>query len=181
MWLTSKIRQVLLVLKPGTVTLDYPRSPRPAPEGFRGQPVWDHTKCVGCGGCASHCPARTILTRDLCPEIRILLYDGARCTYCGRCADVCPEKAITMSADFELATGDRNDVTQSLELFMLTCQRCGRCHDMETKNVLDKLDLRGFRYDSLEARTVLRKTTDRFDPLLLDATERIKRPERVGD
>ncbi len=181
MWLASKVRQVLLVLKPGKVTLDYPRSARPAPEGFRGRPVWDHAKCIGCGGCANHCPARTILNRDLCPEIRVLFYDGARCTYCGRCADVCPEKAIAMSGEFELATGDRADVTQSLELFMLTCQRCGRCYDMETRNVLDKLDLRGFRYDSLEARTVVRKTTDRLDPHLLDATERIERPESTGD
>jgi hydrogenase-4 component H len=86
-----------------------------------------------------------------------------------------------MSGDFELATGDPNDVTQSLELFMLTCRRCGRCYDMETTNVIDKLDLRGYRYDSLEARTVVRKTTDdRLDPLLLDATERVRRPERAG-
>ncbi len=47
---------------------------------------------------------------------------------------------------------------------MLTCQRCGRCYDMETTNVIDKLGLTGFRYDSLEARTVLRRTTDSFEP-----------------
>ena len=104
MWLVSKIKQVLMVAKPGVVTLKYPFEPRPVPEGFRGVPHWDHTKCVGCGGCANHCPARTILVRDLCQEIRVLLYDGARCTYCGRCADVCPEKAIVMTPRFEQAT-----------------------------------------------------------------------------
>ena len=180
MWLTSKIRQLLLVLRPGKVTLKYPFVPRPAPEGFRGQPRWDHTKCVGCGGCANRCPARTILLRDPCQEIRILLYDGARCMYCGRCADLCPEKAIVMSGEFELATGDRNDVTQNLELFMLTCQRCGRCFDMETSNVIDKLDLKGFRYDSLEARTVLRRTSERLEPGLLARTERVPRPSAAG-
>ena len=180
MWLTSKIKQVLLVLKPGKVTLNYPAESRPVPEGFRGQPAWDHTKCIGCGGCANHCPARTILTRDICPEIRILFYDGARCTYCGRCADVCPEKAIVVSSEFELATGDRNDITQSLELFMLTCQRCGRCYDLEIKNAIDKLDLRGYRYDSLEARTVIRRSTDRFAPDVLGATEAFRRPDRIG-
>ncbi|MCK7478175.1 MAG: 4Fe-4S binding protein [Candidatus Moduliflexus flocculans] len=121
-----------MVAKPGVVTLKYPFEPRPAPENFRGAPHWDHTKCIGCGGCANHCPARTIMVRDLCQEIRVLLYDGSRCTYCGRCADVCPEKAIAMSDRFEQATDDRNDITETLELFMLTCQRCGRCYDMET-------------------------------------------------
>jgi hydrogenase-4 component H len=121
------------------------------------------------------------MVRDLCQEIRILLYDGARCMYCGRCADLCPEKAIAMTDRFELATGDRNDITESLELFMLTCQRCGRCFDMETGSVIDKLDLKGYRYDSLEARTVVRRATDRFEPKELDKTERYERPGRTGD
>ena len=180
MWLASKIKQVVLALKPGTVTLKYPAEPRPAPKNFRGQPVWDHTKCIGCAGCADHCPARTILLRDVCQDLRVLLYDGARCMYCGRCADLCPEKAIVMSPDFELATGDRNDVTQSLELFMLTCNRCSRCFDMEIKNAIDKLGLRGYRYDSLEARTVLRRTTDRLAPEVLDETGTFSRPEKIG-
>ena len=37
MWLTSKIKQVLMVLKPGVVTLKYPFEPRPAPEGLPGR------------------------------------------------------------------------------------------------------------------------------------------------
>jgi hydrogenase-4 component H len=179
MWLTSKIKQVLLVLKPGVVTLKYPFVPRPAPENFRGAPYWDHTKCVGCGGCSNHCPARTIMVRDICQEIRVMLYDGSRCTYCGRCADVCPEEAITMTKNYELATGDKNDITETMELFMLTCQRCGRCYEMETTNAIDRMDLRGYRYDNLEQRTVIRKTTDQFDPNVLRETAQYKRPEKI--
>jgi len=178
MWLTSKIKQLLLVLQPGTVTLKYPSEPRPAPGDFRGAPTWDHARCIGCGGCANRCPARTILVRDICQEIRVLFYDGSRCTYCGRCAEVCPEDAITMTDRYELATDDRNDVTENLELFMLTCQRCGRCFDLETGNLLDRLDLRGYRYDSLQARTVLRRTSDRFDAAVLADTEDYRRPEK---
>lgn len=181
MWLASKMKQIVLALKPGTVTLPYPFEARPAPKDFRGRPSWDHTKCLGCGGCANHCPARTILVRDLCQDIRVLLYDGARCTYCGRCADLCPEKAIVMTPEFELAAGDRNDLTQTLELFMLTCNRCGRCFDMETTNLIDKLDLRGYRYDSLESRVVIRRTTDQFEPRILDETEIVARPDRAGE
>jgi len=176
MWLTSKIKQILMVLKPGVVTLKYPFEPRPVAKDFRGQPAWDHHKCVGCGGCAAHCPARTILVRDICQELRIMIYDGARCAYCGRCADVCPEDAIVMTEQFELATGDRDDITVTMELFMLTCQRCGRCYNMETTNMIDKMELKGFRYDHLEMRAVIPKATERFDAKTLEATERYERP-----
>ena len=181
MWLTSKIKQVILVIKAGTVTKKYPYVDESAPECFRGAPHWDHTLCVGCGGCADHCPARTILIRDLCQEIRVMMYDGARCTYCGRCADLCPEKAIEMTGEFELATDDRNDVTESLELFMLTCSRCGRCYDMENNNVIDRMQLHGYKYDNLETRAFIKSTTDRFEPEELTKSKKHKRPEKIGE
>jgi len=177
-WLTSKIKQVLMVLKPGKVTLGYPFTPNPAPRDFRGQPYWDHHKCIGCGGCAAHCPARTILVRDLCQELRVMLYDSSRCTYCGRCADVCPESAITMTDKFKLATGDREDLTERMELFMLTCQRCGRCYNMETENIIDKMDLKGYRYDNLDARALIPKATECIDTAVLSETETYQRPAK---
>lgn len=179
MWLTSKIKQVLMVLKPGVVTLRYPFEPHPVPENFRGQPHWDHHKCVGCGACSNHCSARCILVRDICQEIRVMLYDGSRCTYCGRCAEVCPEDAITMTDQYELATENKQDITERLELFMLTCQRCGRCYDMENTNLIDRLDLRGYRYDSLETRALIRKTTEHFDEKILKETENYQRPTKL--
>jgi hydrogenase-4 component H len=177
-WLTSKIKQVLMVLKPGVVTLNYPFEPHPVAKDFRGQPSWDHHKCVGCGGCAAHCPARTIMIRDVCQDLRIMLYDGSRCTYCGRCADVCPEDAITMTEQYELATNDKNDITVNMELFMLTCQRCGRCYNMETTNMIDKMGMRGFRYDSLEARAVIPKVSEHFDDKMLEESDHYKRPQK---
>lgn len=167
-----------MVLKPGVVTLNYPFEPHPAPKNFRGAPVWDHHKCVGCGGCSDHCVARCIMVRDVCQELRIMLYDGSRCTYCGRCADLCPEKAITMSENFELASGDKGDLTTRLELFMLTCQRCGRCYDMENKNAIDRLGLRGYRYDNLEKRALIKKSSEIMDKALSEASEHYERPTK---
>ncbi|MFW5862806.1 MAG: 4Fe-4S binding protein [Spirochaetota bacterium] len=181
MWLTSKIKQVLMVMKPGKVTLPYPFEPRPVPENFRGQPYWDHHKCIGCGGCANHCPARTILIRDLCKELRVMVYDGSRCTYCGRCADVCPEDAITMTPQFELATDNKEDINESIELFMLTCQRCGRCYDHEITNTIDKLSFTGYRYDSIEARAVIPVSSEQFDKRLYEKSVNFKRPEKAGE
>ena len=118
------------------------------PERFRGRPLFDAAKCTGCGGCANNCPAREILMFDVCQEVRVLQYLGRRCTYCGRCADLCPEKAITMSREFENATNAIGDLKQRLELFMSTCQRCGRCFKETT--TLDQLKLKGYRFDDVQ-------------------------------
>ena len=154
----SKLREVMVGWTAGRVTLPYPAAARPVPPRFRGRPIFDVTKCIGCAGCANNCPAREILVFDVCQEIRILKYLGRRCTYCGRCADVCPEKAITMSGEFENATPRAQDLEQRLELFMSTCQRCGRC--FKEPSPLDQLKLKGYRFDELDHdRWVFRSRT----------------------
>jgi hydrogenase-4 component H len=58
---------------------------------------------------------------------------------------VCPEKAITMSQEFETATNAIRDISQQIELFMSTCQRCGRCFPKPSP--LEALKLTGYRFD----------------------------------
>ena len=158
MSLASKIKEAAIGLNAGRVTLPYPAQPRPAPPGFRGRPIFDAAKCTGCAGCANNCPAREILVFDVCQEIRILKYAGRRCTYCGRCAEVCPERAITMSREFETATNSAGDLLQRMELFMSTCQRCGRCFSPQT--ALEGLKLKGYRVDDLQnERWIFRSKT----------------------
>ena len=144
----SKLKEAVICLRAGRVTLPYPAQTRPVPEKFRGRPIFDAAKCVGCAGCANNCPAREILVVDVCQEIRILQYLGRRCTYCGRCADVCPEKAITMSKEFENGTNSIGDIRQELRIFMGTCQRCGRC--FQEPGYLEQLMMKGYRRDDLE-------------------------------
>jgi hydrogenase-4 component H len=148
MSLASKVKETLICLRAGRVTLPYPHQPSPAPPGFRGRPIFNAAKCIGCAGCANNCPAREILVHDICQEIRVIQYLGRRCTYCGRCADVCPEHAISMSAEYENATNDITDMHQRLELFMGTCQRCGRCFTSPTP--LEQLMMQGYRMDELQ-------------------------------
>ncbi|MEI7729674.1 MAG: 4Fe-4S dicluster domain-containing protein [Verrucomicrobiota bacterium] len=148
MFSAAKLQEALLCLRAGQVTLPYPAQARPLPERFRGRPIFNAAKCIGCAGCANNCPAREILVFDPCQEIRILKYLGRRCTYCGRCADVCPEKAITMSQEYENATNAIGDIQQNLELFMSTCQRCGRCFKEPTP--LEQLKMKGYRFDDLQ-------------------------------
>jgi hydrogenase-4 component H len=144
----SKFREAMVCLKAGKVTLPYPLKPAETPSRFRGRPVFNGEKCVGCAACANNCPAREILVFDVCQEVRVMKYLGHRCNYCGRCADVCPEKAISMSGEFETGTDNIRDMEQELEIFMGTCQRCGRCY--KTENVLDELMMTGYRMDDLE-------------------------------
>ena len=143
----SKLKETILCLKAGRVTLPYPAQPQPVPPRFRGRPIFDAAKCIGCAGCANNCPAREILVFDVCQEVRILKYLGRRCTYCGRCADVCPEKAITMSHEFENATDKIGDIGQQIDLFMSTCQRCGRC--FKEPSPLEQLKLKRYRFDDI--------------------------------
>jgi hydrogenase-4 component H len=148
MSILSKLEETVICLQAGRVTLPYPAQAQPLPERFRGRPVFDAAKCIGCAGCANNCPAREILVVDLCQEVRILQYLGRRCAYCGRCAEVCPEKAITMSSAFETGTGQIGDLRQRLELFMSTCQRCGRC--FKAPSVLEELKMKGYRFDDVQ-------------------------------
>lgn len=152
----SKLKEAKVCFSAGRVTLPYPAQMQPLPPNFRGRPMFDANKCIGCAGCANNCPAREILIVDICQEIRVLKYLGRRCTYCGRCAEVCPEKAITMSDQFESATDEIGDVQQRLELFMSTCQRCGRC--FKEASPLEALKMKGYRFDDVENDTWIFKS-----------------------
>ena len=141
--IVSKLKEALICLKAGRVTLPYPFAPRVPEDGFRGRVEVDAEKCVGCGACAEVCPPRLIEVSDVSQEKRVLDFYLERCTYCARCAEVCPEEAITVTKEFETATNDREDLHMHVEVFMSTCRRCGRCY--EPANPLDRLMVTGMR------------------------------------
>ena len=145
----SKLKQALICLLAGRVTLPYPAKPHPPDEGFRGYPEVDVDKCIGCGACAAVCPARLIKIEDLDQITRRITRLLERCIFCGRCADVCPEDAITMTKQFELASDQaRQDLTHQCEIFMATCRRCGACYQPATP--LDRIMQPGFRSDEID-------------------------------
>ncbi len=127
----AKAREAWICLSAGRVTLPYPYAPAPPAPGFRGLPEVNASRCIGCGGCASVCTPGLIAIADDGPRAT-LTWSLARCTYCGRCAEVCPEEAVTMSAEFETATADVRDLTTVVDVFMGSCNRCGRCYRTQT-------------------------------------------------
>jgi hydrogenase-4 component H len=129
--LRGKVKEAAICLSAGRVTLPYPLAPADPKEGFRGLPRVDATRCIGCGGCLSICSSNAISVEDEGPRARFT-WSLARCTYCGRCAEVCPEDAVTLSSGFETATDNIDDLTMTVEIFMGSCNRCGRCYRTQT-------------------------------------------------
>ena len=144
----AKLRQALMCLRAGQVTMDYPAAPVRAPEGFRGPPEIDVERCVGCGACAAACPARLIRITDLDQDTRRMTRLFERCIRCGRCEEVCNEQAIKVARDFETATDEgRHDLVHVSDIYMGTCRRCGRCNEPRTP--LDKIMEPGMRDDKI--------------------------------
>ncbi|MBW7932971.1 MAG: 4Fe-4S dicluster domain-containing protein [Gemmatimonadaceae bacterium] len=148
--LLSKLRETVICLRAGRVTLPYPFAPSPAPPGFRGRLALDADLCIGCGGCAAVCPSGVILIEDRRPMVRTLRFALARCTYCGRCSEVCPEQALAHTTEFETATNTVADLEITIDVFMGPCQRCGRCFPPPTAH--EQIPIRGFRADTDCAR-----------------------------
>jgi hydrogenase-4 component H len=138
----SKLKEAVICLGAGRVTLKYPFEPSVVPPKFRGRIEFDARKCIGCGGCANVCPPRCIVIEDTGEVCKLTLY-ADRCIQCARCYEVCPEGAIWPTDEFESATPDKADLTSELTVWMSSCQRCGRCFEIE--NAIDKFDSKRWR------------------------------------
>lgn len=140
----NKLKKLSMALKGWRPTLPYPFGPGyPVPLGFRGKVEVDLDKCIGCGGCANVCPARCIEVADIDQDTRRIEIHRERCIFCARCTEVCSEGAVELIFEFELSTKEKSDLVDKLEVYMATCQRCGRC--FTPANPLDRMMVTGFR------------------------------------
>lgn len=112
--------------KYGSATYKYPFEPYKVSEHFRGKPIYDYEKCVGCTACAVACPSNAINLKLNTEKTKLVWeFDCARCIFCGRCDEVCPTNAVLQSQEFELAVKfNKDDLKIKGELDVEYCSRC---------------------------------------------------------
>jgi len=130
----SELKEALVCLEAGQVTLKYPYAPHSPAANFRGKVEVDVAHCIGCGACANACPATLIDIKDA-GEGRTLFFELGRCTFCAACRDACPQKAITLSSQFETATPNIADLQIRLVLKLVHCRECGQV--VNTRRAVD--------------------------------------------
>ena len=115
------------VLRVKNATTSYPDKPVRRPPGARGKPVHSSQQCICCAACANACPSNAIQMRlDLEKGTETWLFNVGRCIFCGRCEEACPLGAIVLSPDFELAVLNADDLEETCEYNLATCDSCGR-------------------------------------------------------
>ncbi|MFO7172442.1 MAG: formate hydrogenlyase complex iron-sulfur subunit [Bacillota bacterium] len=114
------------VVQTGQVTLPYPFAPVEVAPDFRGKPVYDFSRCLGCSACARACPPQAITVEWSGQQgVATWSINYGRCIFCGRCEEVCPTGAIRLSEEFELAAARAEDLVVRAELQMTRCSGCG--------------------------------------------------------
>jgi NAD(P)H-quinone oxidoreductase subunit I len=106
-----------LFKRPATVR--YPFEKLQVPKDFRGTPVFDSAKCIGCMICIRDCPAEAIeiiRVEDVIDpanpdkpkkKFKMLLHND-RCIHCAQCVESCPTDTYVMNADYEIAVFNRH-------------------------------------------------------------------------
>jgi Ni,Fe-hydrogenase III small subunit/formate hydrogenlyase subunit 6/NADH:ubiquinone oxidoreductase subunit I len=94
----------------GRRTVAFPGEDAVLPEGFRGRPVLDTSRCPdGCRACADACPTDAILVEAGGVPARL---DLGRCVFCRDCVEACPEGAISYSQEYRMAARAREDLAR---------------------------------------------------------------------
>jgi len=128
-----KIRELIEAIKAlivGPYTSKFPKEPHKPHPNFRGQPKFDHKKCVGCLACEEVCPAEAIAHKDIVSERgdarRVMIHYTDTCIFCGECEAACivDNQGIKLSNDWDLAFFDRKEAYETIDKELELCEIC---------------------------------------------------------
>lgn len=101
------------------MTVCFPYEKLDIAEGYRGEHIFDITKCISCGKCAKICLNKAIemvtapeALKNQYPKSYPMI-DLGKCCFCRLCEDSCPKGALKLSKNFYLATFDKSTVFKS--------------------------------------------------------------------
>ena len=97
------------------ITLQYPEQLPNVPPRYRGLPVVEIAKCVGCYLCEKICPNQLIKIEtsrreDKGRNIDRFDMDYALCMVCNLCEEICPTDAIRLEGGYELSGISRDQL-----------------------------------------------------------------------
>jgi formate hydrogenlyase subunit 6/NADH:ubiquinone oxidoreductase subunit I len=128
-----KVRELLEATKAlltGPYTSKFPKRPHVPHPNFRGQPIYNPDKCVGCLACVSVCPVEALDYKDIA-EIsnprRVLIHYTDTCIFCGTCEAACiaDHEGIKLSNEWNLAFFERDKAQEEIEKELQLCEICG--------------------------------------------------------
>jgi formate hydrogenlyase subunit 6/NADH:ubiquinone oxidoreductase subunit I len=141
-----ELTEAVKALLTGPYTSKFPKRPHVAHPNFRGQPIYDPDKCVGCLACENVCPAGAIGHEDITDKAnprRVMIHYTDTCIFCGCCEDACiaDNEGIKLSNEWDLAFFDRKESQETIEKELQLCEICGEpiaCKD-HLKWIAEKL------------------------------------------
>ncbi|MFH1362968.1 MAG: 4Fe-4S dicluster domain-containing protein [Candidatus Omnitrophota bacterium] len=128
-----KIRELIEAIKAlivGPYTSKFPVKPHNPHPNFRGQPVFNVEKCVGCTACVEICPSNALAFEDKTDDKqnakRIMIHYTDTCIFCGQCEAAClaDHEGIKLSGEWDLAYFDRKQAFETIEKDLAICEIC---------------------------------------------------------
>lgn len=167
--LISELKEAFINLKDKKV--EPPKPVKPSfliPSAHKKMVVYDK-KCIGCGACATVCPAYCISIADN-KKYRVLEINIANCIYCGFCAEVCPERAIALMPGNELPSFNKEHLHHELRIKLKKCDHCRETIGTKKgvmKTVKDLYSPCGINIRELEWATLCSSCRRKFQSYLL--------------
>lgn len=98
------------IVKPSTITTQYPKERKKMPDNFRGYIIFDVEKCISCFQCSFVCPANAIWMKEAPDKKYYPTIDYAKCIFCHFCIDSCSEGALQQTKIHDVAYKDINEM-----------------------------------------------------------------------